>query len=402
MDTVVLREDMARAAALLREGALVAVPTETVYGLAGNGLDARAVREIYEVKGRPEQKPLSLMVPGPEAIPLYCEDVPGAATALAERFWPGPLTLVLNAKMAVPDIVRAGGETVGLRCPDHPLTLELLRLAEIPLAAPSANPSGAPSPVSAEEVLAYFEGKIAAVIDGGRCGLGRESTVLDMSRTPYRVLREGALSRESIVRALRERMLCIGITGGSGSGKTTALEVLEERGARVIDCDALYHRLLESDGELLAEIDSRFPGTVRDGALDRKALGAIVFSDPEALAALNRITHRYILRALEDSIDAWAMAGGELVAIDAVELIGSGLGDRCTVTIGVIAEEERRIERIMAREGISREYALLRVRAQKPDAYFKENCDYVLENNGDMESFVIQCKKMMEEICEHG
>ena len=155
-----------------------------MYGLAGNGLDVEAVERIYEVKGRPEVKPLSLMVPGPEAMELYCEDVPPQARALAERFWPGPLTIILTSKPLVPEIVRAGGATVGLRCPDHPDTLELLRRCGVPLAAPSANPSGAPSPKTAGEVLSYFDGLIEAVIDGGECGLGRESTIIDLSSRP--------------------------------------------------------------------------------------------------------------------------------------------------------------------------------------------------------------------------
>ena len=187
MKTILIREDLEQAAALLRNGGLVGVPTETVYGLAGNGLDEAAVRRIYEVKGRPEVKPLALMVSGAEEMERYCEDVPQAAKALAERFWPGPLSIVLKARTdVVPEIVRAGGETVSLRCPDHAMTLQALKLAGIPFAAPSANPSGSPSPKTADEVLSYFNGQIDAVIDGGPCGLGRESTILDMSRVPYR------------------------------------------------------------------------------------------------------------------------------------------------------------------------------------------------------------------------
>jgi L-threonylcarbamoyladenylate synthase len=167
MNTKRITTELDEAAALLREGKLVAVPTETVYGLAGNGLDVDAVEQIYEVKGRPAVKPLSLMVSGKESIAVVCSDVPPAANELAERFWPGPLTIVLKAKPLVPEIVRAGGSTVGLRCPDHPATLETLRLAGVPFAAPSANSSGAPSPKTADEVLRYFDGRIAAVIDGG-------------------------------------------------------------------------------------------------------------------------------------------------------------------------------------------------------------------------------------------
>ena len=153
MKTELLVQDIARAAELLRADELVAVPTETVYGLAGNGLDADVIETIYEVKGRPAVKPISLMVHGPEAIQALCEDVPDAALLLAERFWPGPLTLVLKARPHIPLVLRAGGDTVGLRCPRQQQTLELLSLVDFPLAVPSANPSGEPSPKAAEEVL---------------------------------------------------------------------------------------------------------------------------------------------------------------------------------------------------------------------------------------------------------
>ncbi len=402
METVVLREDMAQAAELIREGKLIAVPTETVYGLACNGLDEAAVQAVYEVKGRPEQKPLSLMVSGPETIADYCVEVPRAAVDLAERFWPGPLTIVLKADSSVPEIVRAGGNTVGLRCPNHPLTLQALRLAGLPFAAPSANPSGAPSPTTAEAVLAYFDGKISAVIDGGPCDIGLASTVLDMSKTPYRILRPGALPEDVIADALAERLTCIGITGGSGCGKTTALLELEKRGALILDCDAVYHELLACSQELIGDIQQRFPGAVSLGKVDRRALGAIVFSDEAALRELNRITHRHISLELHKRLRSWAMQGGELAALDAIELIGSGLAAQCRATIGILADEELRVARIMERDGISRDSALMRIRAQKPDSYFVENCDYVLENNGDLQAFTEQFDGIIKEILKHG
>ena len=402
METTVIRDNISRAAELIKAGALVAVPTETVYGLAGNGLDEQAVREIYEVKGRPEVKPLSLMVPGPEAIKRYCVDVPVAAIRLAEHFWPGPLTIVLKAGDLVPDIVRAGGATVGLRCPDHPLTLEALRLAQLPFAAPSANPSGAPSPKTAEDVLRYFSGKIEAVIDGGPCGIGFESTILDMSKTPYQILRQGALSEAEIKMALAEQLIKIGITGGTGCGKTTALMELQKMGALILDCDAVYHELLSSNARMLSEIDFHFPGTVIDGKLERKALGAIVFADPAALETLNRITHRYVGLEVQSRLEDWAMSGGRLAAIDAIELLSSGLAKQCNATIGIIADEEVRASRIMVRDNISKEYALLRIRAQKPNQYFIDNCDFTVENNGDVSLFAEKFQVLMKEMLKNG
>lgn len=383
---------------IMRGGGLVAVPTETVYGLAGNGLDKKAVAEIYEVKGRPEVKPLSLMVHDAASMERYCENVPPQAYTLAKKFWPGPLTIVMKAKPCVPEIVRAGGETVGLRCPDHPLTLELLEKSGVPFAAPSANPSGEPSPKNADGVLKYFDGKIDAVLDGGECGIGCESTLIDLSRTPYRILRQGALPADEIADAFVDSMKIIGITGGTGCGKTTALNELERRGALLIDCDAVYHRMLETDRPMLDEIEKYFPGAVIDGKLDRKALGAVVFTDEEALRDLNIITHRHINLEIRRILREHAMNGGTLAAIDAIELFSSGLAKRCTVTIGVIADREVRIDRIMRRDGISREYAMMRVNAQRPNEYFIQKCSHVLENNGSQEEFIEKCRKTFEEV----
>ena len=192
--------DLSYAAEVILRGGLVAVPTETVYGLAGNGLDAKAVAKIYEAKGRPAVKPLSLLVPGMAAVEMVCPEIPEQARLLAEAFWPGPLTIVLPSRSSVPDILRAGGNTVGVRCPDHPRTLEFLRLAGVPAAAPSANMSGMPSPKSVGDVLAYFDGKIDCVIDGGACALGVESTIVSLSGSGYRILRQGALPECEIAR----------------------------------------------------------------------------------------------------------------------------------------------------------------------------------------------------------
>lgn len=402
METKILNENgINEAARLIASGELVAVPTETVYGLACNGLDEKAVEKVYETKGRPEVKPLALMLHKGASVTRYCTSVPRQARVLMQKFWPGPLTIVLNSKDIVPDIVRAGGKTVALRCPDHPLTQAILKKARLPFAAPSANPSGEKSPVTAQDVLGYFNGRIAAVVDGGECGIGRESTIIDMSGTPFKILRQGALPEEDIAAALADELTVIGITGGTGCGKTTALRELESMGALVIDCDALYHEMLEENTQMLSEIDRVFPGTVVDGKLDRKALGATVFSNEAALTDLNSITHHYISVEVEKKLREWAMQGGKIAAVDAIALLESGLGKRCKAVIGIVAEKTIRIERIMKRDGISYEYALMRVAAQYPNEYFEQKCEYVLRNNGTETEFKRECKKLFKEVLKN-
>lgn len=403
MKTEIFTSDLSAAAEIIKSGGLVAVPTETVYGLAGNGLDAAAVEKIYEVKGRPAVKPLALMVPGAESMEKYCLDVPPQAKTLAAHFWPGPLTIVLKARGEIPPVVRAGGDTVGLRCPDHAATLELLRLTGLPLAAPSANPSGGESPKNAQQVLRCFDGKIEGLIDGGECGIGRESTLISLAETPYRILRRGALSEEKIADALVDGMTVVGITGPSGSGKTTALQALKELGALVIDCDALYHELLEGDAALVDALAARFPEAYSGGTIDRRALAARVFSDAEALGDLNTISHRFVRREVTRRLRDWAMAGGRLAAVDAIELIEGGLGERCDLVLGVLAPREERIRRIVLRDGITPERATARVDAQKGDAYFKEKCDHILYNTGDEDQFSNTCREYFTEVLKnHG
>ena len=181
--------------------------------------------------------------------------------------------------------------------------------------------------------------------------------------------------------------LVIGITGGSGCGKTTLLNLIRDRGGLVLDCDAIYHRLLKEDAALVNAISARFPGTVEDDILNRKKLGAIVFSDEQALADLNRITHtavrQEVLRQLE--------AKPALAAIDAIGLFEGELAPLCHVTVAVTAPEEDRVRRLMARDGISEEYARSRIAAQHSESWFREKCGCTLHNDSTLDAFATKC-----------
>lgn len=192
-----------RASALLRAGEVVALPTETVYGLAANAFDARAVSRIFEVKGRPSQNPIIVHVADLEMAGRCVSEWPPAAEQLAASFWPGPLTLVLPRSREIPDCVTAGGPTVGVRWPSHPFVQAVIRECEFPLAAPSANLSNRLSPTNAEHVRSQLGDKVGLIIDGGQAQVGIESTVLDLTVRPPRVLRPGMIHEEALQAALR-------------------------------------------------------------------------------------------------------------------------------------------------------------------------------------------------------
>ncbi len=192
--------DLNEAVELLNKGEVVAFPTETVYGLGANALQSEAVARIFAVKGRPGDNPLIVHVAKREQLEGLVQDIPEGAGLLMDEFWPGPLTLVLPKTERIPTIVSAGLPTVGVRVPAHPLALELLDKLTFPLAAPSANLSGRPSPTRAEHVLADLQGKIPAILDGGRTGQGLESTVLDCTVQPFRLLRPGGITLEELRR----------------------------------------------------------------------------------------------------------------------------------------------------------------------------------------------------------
>lgn len=503
--------EIKEAAEILRSGGLLGIPTETVYGLGANALDEDAVLHIFQAKGRPQDNPLILHVPDVTWLERYCAQVPDTAYRLAEAFWPGPLTMILPRKPIVPLRTTGGLDTVGVRCPDHPVTRAIIQAAGVPVAAPSGNTSGRPSPTNAADMLEDMDGKIDGIVDGGACRVGVESTIIDLTVTPPRLLRPGGLPLEDLRRILGEvavdkavtqkvtgsepprapgmkyrhyaphapvtvvtgdpdrsaayirsvlqageGVICfeeytglfpgcevqslgasadpaqqahrvfdalrrfdstlvtaiyaqcpddiglglavgnrlkkaagfhivdadrlpqavIGITGGTGSGKTSALRALERLGGRIIDCDAVYHRELRQNPALRADITAAFGDVFAGEELDRQKLGAVVFSDPAALNRLNQIVYLHLLPVIRRE-----MQGHLIVGLDAISLFESGLADLCGATVGITAPMEDRVRRIMARDSITEDYARLRVTAQQPDDYYTAHCGHILENH---------------------
>ena len=200
------------AAEIIKRGGLVAIPTETVYGLGADGLNVQAVADIFKAKGRPQDNPLILHVAQAEEIEKFCHDIPKAAYDLAQAFWPGPLTMVLPARDVVPRTTTGGLDTVAVRCPDNAVTREIIRLSGKPIAAPSANISGKPSTTTAAHVLHDHDGRIDAVVDGGPCRVGVESTIVDLTEDRPRLLRPGGISPEQLISVLGDLVIDKAVT----------------------------------------------------------------------------------------------------------------------------------------------------------------------------------------------
>ncbi len=220
MNTKLLTEkELDQAAAILREGGLVGIPTETVYGLGANGLDENAVKNIFAAKGRPQDNPLILHIPDVSWLERYCKDIPLTAYKLAQAYWPGPMTMILSHKELVPNAVTAGLDTVGMRCPAHKLCRDIIAAAGVPVAAPSGNTSGRPSPTTAQHMLEDMDGKIEAIVDGGPCAVGVESTIIDLTCNPPRLLRPGGITLEQLRAVLGEVDVDPAVTRLMGAGE---------------------------------------------------------------------------------------------------------------------------------------------------------------------------------------
>ena len=441
--------------------------------------------------------------------------------------------MILKRKPIVPDETTAGLDTVGVRCPDHPVTLSIIREAGVPVAAPSANASGRPSCTTAQDVLEDMEGKIEGVVDGGACSVGVESTILDLTCEPPRLLRPGGLPLEelerligpidvdkAVTRALQEGeqpkapgmkyrhyapkapvtvvtgapdksaqeilrlvkagdgVICfdeyarlfegcevhtlgpsndklahsqrvfdalrtfdnssvnqiyaqcpdnrglglavgnrlkkaagfhiieagstqvvLGLTGGTGAGKTSALNAIRALGGTVIDCDAVYHEMLESNDDMRNAIHVTFPGVFSlDGKLDRKKLGQEVFADKERLEQLNAIIYKHIVPEVARRL---AEGNGQLYAVDAINLMESGLDRLCDRTVAITSPLELRVRRIMNRDNITEQYARLRISAQKPDEFYRSKCDCELNNSADtVEAFEAEAHIFFERLVD--
>jgi len=192
------------AAQVIKRGGMVAFPTETVYGLGSNGLNPAAIKKIFRAKGRPQDNPLILHISGIDELDVLVKEISSQAEKLISKFWPGPMTLVFKKSRIVPDEVTAGLDTVAIRMPDNPIARMLIRLSECPIAAPSANLSGKPSPTKVEHVIADLSGKVDIIIDGGNTPVGVESTVVDVTRTPPMILRPGGITREQLEEVVGE------------------------------------------------------------------------------------------------------------------------------------------------------------------------------------------------------
>jgi len=500
-------------AALLKSGEAVAIPTETVYGIAADCFNENAVAKIFKAKGRPSDNPLIVHISDIEQIYTLVKEVPEKALRLMEKYWPGPLTVILPKKDSVPDKVSGGLSTVAVRMPSHPAAKAIIDAAGVPLAAPSANISGFPSPTSVTYVKDDMNGRLPAIVDGGDCDIGIESTVITLAENPPVLLRPGAVTLEQLREvlgnvsvhsavlnplengkeaaspgmkykhysptadltvfkgskdefvefikkypsfadhamcfegeekdiplpcvtfgkendpfsqakrlfdALREldgmgakkvlvrspseegvglgicnrlyraagfssissrEGIIIGITGGSGSGKSEICSRMREKGCVIIDADEIAKGITKKGSSVLGKLADAFGHDIinEDGELNRRLLASRAFRDFESKRLIDSITHPEIVEickktALEETNK------GKCVIIDAPLLFTSGLYSICNKTVKVYAPENIRIERLLARDGITREEILLRFSKQTEEEKASEAADVIINN----------------------
>ena len=508
METKLLSEsenDILTAGKIIAAGGLVAFPTETVYGLGANAFDDDAVKKIYKAKGRPSDNPLIVHIANKEDIVPLVKEVTPKAQALIDAFFPDALTIILNKSDKVGNTVSGGLDTVAVRMPKNETARRLIEKSGCPIAAPSANTSGLPSPTRVKYVVDDMMDKIDAIIDGGDCDYGVESTVITLACDPPVLLRPGAVTKEMIEsvigeikvapavlegmkddevaaspgmkykhyapkakvvmvdadkntyerfvnsqkdafalcfdddnvsipkitygkedndlsqarevfdslreldemgakkvyarmphrdgvgmavynRLIRACAFCIidlkkpftiGLTGPTGAGKSYVCNILKQKGFNVVDCDKIARDIVNKGSPVLDKLSDTFGKDILiDGELDRKMLAKRAFDNREHTDLLNSITHPVIYEECKKQSEY-------LTVLDASQLFEAGMQDDCYKIIGVLADKDVRINRIVSRDNITEQEAKLRMSAQFGEEYFIKNCDYIVYNNNE-------------------
>lgn len=503
---------IAEAAQLLKDGFPVGIPTETVYGLAADALNPHAVADVFAAKGRPMDNPLIVHIGDIKDWAPLVTHIPDNALKLADAYWPGPLTIILPAAECIPKEVTGGLSTVAVRFPAHPIAQAVILQSGCPLAAPSANRSGSPSPTNAQRVLEDMNGRIPAIVDGGNCEVGVESTVVDLCHTPPRLLRPGGITPKMLedvvgtieidpavtkeleagavaaspgmkykhyaphaevhivkgnaeaytnyvnahkgdgvyalcfeedpvaipvvtygkrndplsqarelfdsLRKLDElgattvyaacpdtggvglavynRLLraaafrvhnavnVIGLTGPTGSGKSTVADTWRSNGVPVIDTDMLARKVVKPHSPCLQKLAEAFGDSIlnADGSLNRKELANRAFANHETQNKLNSITHPAITELTEQTIHQLSAEGYTTIAIDAPLLFEANMDTICDHIVAVIAPKDVRQQRIMRRDNLTNEDAIRRMSVQQSDDFYCRNGVMVIENTG--------------------
>lgn len=530
METKLLQPNttgITEAARLLQEGYPVAIPTETVYGLAADALNPDAVASVFAAKERPMDNPLIVHIGDIQDWSPLVTHIPEKAAKLAEAYWPGPLTIILPAADCIPKEVTGGLNTVAVRFPSHPIAQAVILQSGCPLAAPSANRSGSPSPTNAHRVWEDMNGRIPAIIDGGNCDVGVESTVVDLCHDMPRLLRPGGITPEMLecvvgpieidpavtreleagaiaaspgmkykhyapraevyivkgspsayaryvntqkgdgifalcfeedkvdipaltygrrndalsqarelfdaLRRLDEmgasivyaacpspagvglavynRLLraagfkvinaitVVGLTGPTGAGKSTVADTWRALGVPVIDTDSLARQVVEPDSPCLKELVKTFSDNIlnEDGTLNRAELAKRAFSSPSESAKLNAITHPAILMLTQRLLQEFAEQGHSVAIVDAPLLFEAGFDAICHHIVAVIAPQDVRLSRIMARDKLTVDAAKQRMNAQQPDSFYCRDGVSVIHNDGNMDSLIQQATRLWEQ-----